>query len=196
MPTLLRQMELPPKRCITREEYQQIGQLGLFEGERLELIEGEIVEMSPISMRHNTYVDNANEAIRRIFRRGHHVRVQSTFLLANQTEIQPDIAVLVGNERDYAARHPDHAALIIEIAETSQVYDLGAKMQLYAWSGIEDYWVIDTSRLRLYVHRQSIADPAAQYGFRYDSIIELGRADTVAPIARPNSVISVADLLP
>ncbi|GEM_PF-2717382 len=59
MPTFPPRFELPPKRCITHEEYQQIGGLGLFEGERLELIEGEIVAMSPISIRHNLCVSLA-----------------------------------------------------------------------------------------------------------------------------------------
>jgi Uma2 family endonuclease len=196
MPTITQnRAELPPKRKYTVEEYEQIGSFGLFADERLELIEGEIVEMSPITARHNTFVDNANEIIRRYFRTGYRVRVQSSFIVPGRTEVQPDIAVVRGRLQDFFLRHPDHAALIIEIAETSQEYDLGAKAQLYARAGIEDYWVIDTGRPCLYVHRQPVTDPATTYGFRYDSVVELGRADTVAPLARPRAMISVTDLL-
>ncbi|MCC5648152.1 Uma2 family endonuclease [Nostoc sp. CHAB 5824] len=197
MPTITQdQVALPPQRKYTIEEYEQIGNFGLFEGERLELVEGNIIEMSPITARHNTYVDNANEVMRRYFRIGYRVRVQSSFIIPGYNEIQPDIAVVRGRLQDFFSRHPDQAALIIEVAETSQEYDMGAKAQLYARAGVEDYWVIDTSRPRLYVHRQPVADSNASYGFRYSSVVELARADTVSPLARPRSIISVTDLLP
>lgn len=194
--TLENKIMLPPTRKYTIQEYEQIGSWGLFGNERLELVEGNIVEMSPITARHNTFVDNANEVMRRYFRMGYRVRVQSSFVVPGHNEIQPDIAVVRGRLQDFFTRHPEHAALIIEIAETSQDYDLGAKAHLYARAGIEDYWVIDTSPARLYVHRQPVADPNAAYGFRYDSVVELGRGDTVSPAARPNAVIAVDDLLP
>ena len=114
------------------------------------------------------------------------------------TDPSPDVVVVPGSIRDYAKIHPapDTIRLIVEVSDSTLHYDLGGKSHLYAAAGIPEYWVIDVNASQLHVHREPVADEAAPRGFRYDSIRVLNPGDSIAPLAVPDSILLVGDLLP
>jgi Uma2 family endonuclease len=103
----------------------------------------------------------------------------------------PDLAIVEGQPKNYAKRHPTTAELVVEVSDTTLKLDLGDKAELYAAAGIADYWVIDVSNRYLIVHRDPDAEAEA-----YRSVARFGLGDTVAPLAVPDRPIAVADLLP
>lgn len=179
----------------TRDEYRRMGEAGLFDGRRVELIEGQVLEMSPINRRHVLAVILASDLMRTVFGAGWHVQVQSPLDLGELSEPEPDVAVISGAARDYTA-HPTTAALVIEVADTSVRYDQHEKASLYAKAGIPDYWLLNLQDRRLEVRRKPIADPGQPFGFTYSHVMILLPDDTVAPLAKPDAVVRVADLLP
>jgi Uma2 family endonuclease len=127
------------------------------------------------------------EAIRAAFGAGWWVRNQLPLVLGHDTDPEPDLAVVPGRPRDYAA-HPTTADLVIEVADSSLDFDTNEKRLLYARSAIRDYWVVDINGRRLLVYRDPRAgDYASQQVF--------SPADAVAPLAVPSAVVPVADLL-
>lgn len=164
-----------------------VGILG--PSDRVELVEGEIVEMSPEKSRHAAAVDLALEALRRAFSAGVTVRVQHPLALSDESEPEPDLAVVVGTPRDYLGGHPATALLVVEVSDTSLEYDRRRKALVYAGAGIGEYWIVNLVDLRLEVHRQ----PSLS-GYREHLV--LGRNNTVSPLAAPGALVQVADLLP
>jgi len=182
----------------TREQYYGLGEQGFFQGKRVELIHGEIVEMSPIGWRHRLATGLVSEALARIFATGFYVDVQQPITVpgvAAGSEPQPDVAVISGDRRDYAD-HPTTAALVVEVADSSLAFDIGEKASLYASAGIADYWVIDLVHNRLYIFRDPRPDPAQRFGHGYFHMSLNGPADRVSPLAAPTASILVSDLLP
>jgi Uma2 family endonuclease len=184
------------RKLFTREEYDRIAEKGLFEGQRIELVEGEILCMSPIGTKHNVTVDLAGELCRSIFGSGYRIRVQSSFIVPGETELELDVAVVPGRARDYLLRNPDTAALIVEVAETSLAYDTSIKAGLYARAGVPDYWVLDVVTPRLIAHRDPGEMPEQPYGFGYRDVRVYQAGEEIAPLAKPDASIPVADLLP
>lgn len=164
-----------------------VGILG--PGDRVELLEGEIVEMSPEKSRHAAAVDLTAETLRRAFADGFTIRVQHPLALSEISEPEPDVAVVVGSPRDYAAAHPTTALLLVEVADTSLDYDRRRKTIVYARAGIDEYWILNLVDLRLEVYRQP-----SESGYLSHQV--LGREATVSPLAAPHAVVRVADLLP
>jgi Uma2 family endonuclease len=181
-----------PTRRWTVEEYHRAGEAGVFgPGERLELIEGEIVCMSPQNPPHATASDLTESALRKVFRSGYRVRVQKPLMLSAATEPEPDIAVVRGGARDYLSRHPTTAVLVVEVADSTLAFDQRAKSELYARARIPEYWVLNLPQRQLEVNLDP--DPVAgQYG----STIVLGENEEVSPLAAPSAKIVVRDLLP
>ena len=176
----------------TREEYEKMVSAGVFHPEdRLELVNGEILEMAPQSSAHATAVCLVNEALSAAYTPGFVLRVQVPVALGESSEPEPDIAVVRGRPRDYLAHHPTTASLVVEIADSSLGYDRGRKKELYAASGIPEYWIINLVDHCLEVYRDPDQEKAT-----YQSCAVLTRNDTVSPLARPDASISVADLLP
>lgn len=165
--------------------------------DQVELIDGEIVTMTPQKSRHATAVRLAEIALRRAFREHEQVdlRTQLPLALDPDSEPEPDIAVVTGSPRDYRDAHPSAALLILEVADTSLAFDRTAKASLYARVGIAEYWVLNLAEETLEIHRTP--EPATDArGWRYASVERFGSREGVAPLARPECVISVADLLP
>lgn len=173
----------------TKSEYYRMGELGLFESKRVELIDGEIIEMQPIGVRHVRAVALASEAVRRAFGGGFWLSVQNPFDVGGASDPQPDIAVLPGDPRLLAA-HPTTAALLIEVSDATLRYDRTTKAALYARAGIGDYWVINLVNNVLEVYRQP--NPVAGV---YAAVQELPTGESIAPLGAPHAVIAVADLL-
>ncbi len=179
----------------TRDEYYRMAEAGLFE-RRVELIEGRVIDMSPMGSLHATAVALAARTVEHVFTKDYFVRWQMPFVVSELSEPEPDVAVVPGTIRDYAVTHPTEAALIIEVAETSLTYDRTDKGSLYAKAQVADYWIVNLVDFQLEVYRQPVPDTTTLYGFIYATKLILGADATIAPLALPAAVIPVADLLP
>jgi Uma2 family endonuclease len=197
-------MTPPPVDAVPRswkwstDEYCKLGHLGFFQGKRVELIRGEIVEMSPIGWPHALATHLVMAALSRIFTSGYWLSEQKPFPIIGSSyasEPEPDVAVIPGSIRDYA-NHPTAAVLIVEVADTTLFYDTTTKAELYATAGIEDYWVLDLVGKRLQVFRDPVELPSGLGTTAYQTHFILGPADTISPLDAPNSSIAVSDLLP
>jgi len=169
------------RRRFTRKEYYRMAEAGILaERERVELILGEIVEMTPIGDRHAAFVDNLTRLLVRRLPDEVIVRVQGPVALAEDTEPQPDFTVLRRRAVPYKAREAwaEDALLVIEVAETSLAYDRSTKRRLYAEAGIPEYWVVDCAAETIEVHRGPGPD-----GYRDVSLV-VGAA-TLRPQAFP-----------
>jgi Uma2 family endonuclease len=186
----------PIRRGWTREEYYCMGDLGFFQGQRVELIEGEIMVLSPQKAEHWTTTDRVAELLRVSFGSGYHVRMQGPIDFGQVSEPEPDIAVVAGSRAQYATHHPTTAVLIVEIAESRLNYDRTRKASLYARAGIADYWIVNLVDKQLEVRRDPRPDPSQPYGHGYASVTILVPPAVVNPLAAPQVSLAVADLLP
>ena len=178
-------------------EYERLVDLGAFEdGEPVEFIGGQLIVAEPKGSPHATAVGMADDALRMALPSGWIVRVQDPLALDDESAPEPDIAVVRGSRADYRHAHPARPALIIEIAESSLVFDRTEKGSLYARAGIVDYWVVNLVDRVLEVYRDPGADVTAPYGWRYLSVARFTPPSSVAPIGVPATPIPVAALLP
>jgi Uma2 family endonuclease len=180
----------------TREEYYKMGEFGFFDDARVELIEGEVIEMSPINSAHATSVTLAGEVLREIFHTGWVIREEKPLSFGINSDPEPDIAIVKGKTRDFEDAHPSTAALVIEVSDSSLTYDRSRKSSLYAKAGITDYWIVNLQDRQIEIHRRPIIDANAKYGFSYGDKMTFKEDDSVTPLAEPSATIAVADLLP
>jgi Uma2 family endonuclease len=181
----------PVRDRFDRFQYEHLVETGVFgAGDRCELLDGEIIEMSPQKSRHATAVTLVAEAFRSGLDGNATVRIQLPFALDDHSEPEPDVAVVPGRPRDYRDAHPSHALLICEVADTSLDYDRGVKLAAYASAGIPEYWILDLAGKTLEVCRHP-------QGRVYTWRRVLSSDDRIRPVA--NSLIpelTVAELLP
>lgn len=173
-------------RQLTRAEYDRMAELGFFRGERVELIHGMVVRMSPIGPAHSEVVDRLTAKLVRALPETVRVRIQQPFVAADQSEPEPDVAIVP--ERSYASGHPAEAFLIIEVAETSLRYDRETKAKLYAASNVAEYWVVDVVGRRIEAHRHVIDG-------RYSDVREVSLGEELSPGPFPGVSLSIRDLL-
>jgi Uma2 family endonuclease len=179
----------------SRQEYDRMIATGIFHPEeRLELLEGEIIAMTPQGSGHATAVSLMAEALREVFGQGFLVRVQMPLALAPDSEPEPDVAVVVGQARDYRDEHPRTAVLVVAVADATLSLDRERKAGLYARAGIHEYWLLNLTDRCLEVLRdaQAIGSPDARYHSRRDA----GASDSISPIGCPTASLPVTDLLP
>ena len=179
-----------------RTEYERLVALGVFHGEPIELIGGQLVVAEPQYPYHASAISAADYALRAVLPPGWIVRVQAPVSLDDESEPEPDLAVVPGRPTDYREAHPARPALAVEVAESSLVFDRQQKSSLYARAGIRDYWIVNLVDRLLEVHRDPEPDPSASYGWRYRSVTALAPPALVTPLAFTSSRIAVADLLP
>jgi Uma2 family endonuclease len=181
----------------SRVEYERLIEKGIFRpGERLELIDGELVVREPQASRHATGVGLVAEALRQAFGPGWDVRIQLPVALDDASEPEPDVAVVPGVPRDYRDAHPSRPVLVVEVAQASLAFDREHKASLYARAGVSDYWLLNLIDYALEVYRQPEPSPSALYGWNYRTVESLGPSAVVSPLAVPSARIRVADLLP
>jgi Uma2 family endonuclease len=180
------------RRLFTVHEYHRMVDAGILcEDDRVELIRGEILEMSPIGPRHSAAVLRANNKLTRLV--GDHaiVGVQGSIRLDEYDEPQPDIYLLRPKDDFYASGHagPSDIFLIVEMADSSLEYDQTTKMQLYAETGVPEYWIADIRHdcLIVYTDREKNA---------YRTVRSLARGSSLAPALLPKCAIPVEILLP
>jgi Uma2 family endonuclease len=172
----------------TRGEYQRMGAAGLFPT-RVELVEGAIYDMSPQKSAHAVVVSLAEAALRSAFGTGSYVRVQMPLALGDDSEPEPDVAVILGSPRDYLAEHPRAALVVVEVADASLRQDRGQKLPLYARFGIPEAVLIDLPGQAVELH----CDPSPE-GYRSRTVLR--RGDTLSLLSCPTARSAVADLLP
>ena len=144
------------RRRFTVNEYNLMAQAGiLHEDDRVELLEGEIVEMAAIGSRHAACVNRLNRILSEGLRGRAIISVQNPVRLGEHSEPQPDLGVLRSRPDFYSASHPGSSdvMLLVEVADTSDAYDRDLKMPLYARHGISEVWLVDISSRSIEVYR-------------------------------------------
>jgi Uma2 family endonuclease len=181
----------------TRAEYDRLIEQGVFRHEeRLELIDGELVVREPQGSRHYAAVLLVTDALRAAFGPGWLVRGQGPVALDEASEPEPDVSVVRGSPRDYAAGHPAHPVLVVEVADSTLAFDRRRKAALYARAGVADYWLLNLVDGALMVHREPAVSDSTPYGWRYRSVTAVRPPGVVSPLAVPTASVAVADLLP
>jgi len=179
------------RKRFTADEYQRMGQAGILTAEdRVELIDGEIVAMTPIGTRHNACVTRANRDLVRALGDDAIVQPQGSVRLDFFSEPQPDLVLLRPRADFYASRHagPDDILLIIEIAQSSIQYDRDVKAPFYAAKGVPEYWLVDLNTNVVWRYL------SPERGM-YRSAEQYRRGQSFAPMLLPTCVIAVDVLL-
>ena len=155
-------------RRFSRAEYDKLIDLGLFRpGEAIELLGA-----------------------------AWYVRTQGPIGLDDESEPEPDVAVVPGGVEDYGRAHPSRVVLIVEVAETSLAVDREYKASLYARAGVPDYWILNLVDRMLEIYREPRADAAAPFGWSYGRSGIIGPRASVTPLEVSGSSVPVSQLLP
>jgi hypothetical protein len=179
------------KRRFTVEEYERMGQAGILsEDDRVELIDGEIIEMAPIGTRHAAVVNRLNDLLGPQVRPEALVSIQNPVHADPHSEPQPDLLLVKRRDDYYASAHPrgPDVLLVVEVADTSLDYDRGVKVPLYARAGIPEAWIIALPAEEVEVFRQPSPD-----GYR--RVATLRRGDVLSIEALPNVTLAVDQVL-
>jgi Uma2 family endonuclease len=179
------------RRRFTADEYHRMAEAGiLLADDRVELVDGEIVEMMPIGSRHAACVDRLNSVLQRVLAGRGTVRVHGPVRLDAHSEPQPDLSVLRSRADFYASAHPlpDDVILVVEVADASLRYDRDIKVRLYARAGIQETWLLDLPHERLDV----FTNPTPQ-GYRVSR--QLQRGERLTSEALPGASLLVDDML-
>lgn len=175
-------------------EYHQIAELGFFNGKRVELIRGEIIEMAPMKSPHATSIQLAYDVLTKIFQEEFVVRQQLPLSLGKSNEPEPALAVVDGSIRDYSDAHPKTARLVVEVSDSSLRFYRNEKAELYAEHNIEEYWIVNLKQRCIEVYRRPVKDK--NLGYAYTEISVFGETESVSPLAKPKGKINVIDILP
>jgi Uma2 family endonuclease len=184
--------ELMTRHRLTVDDYHHMAESGILGlDDRVELIAGEVLDMSPIGSLHAALVAALSDYLGRVAAGRLTVWSQNPIRLDNSSEPQPDIALVKLRPDFYAAAHPGPAdtLLIVEVAESSLAYDLGIKVPLYARHGIPEVWVIDAATRT--THRFRGPQPE---GYSEQGMIAL--EEPLACLALPGEAKSLATILP
>jgi Uma2 family endonuclease len=179
------------RRRFTVFEYHRMGQTGILsEDDRLELLEGEIVEMAPIGSRHQAAVDRLNELCTSRVAATATVRVQGPVRLGEDTEPQPDLTLLRRRTDFYALAHPGpgDVLLLVEVSDTSADYDREVKVPLYARYGIAEVWLVDLDMGVVEAYRKLTAEG-------YQEISQARHGQRLSPEAFPDLELAVDHIL-
>ena len=176
---------------VTVDQYHRMGETGVLSShDRVELVEGEIIDMAPIGSRHAGHVRKLTKLLSAAVGEAAQVSVQNPVQLGLKSEPKPDIALLRPQPDFYTERHPSASdvLLIIEVAETSQRYDREVKLPLYAQQGIPEVWIVDTENKSVSIYRSPTADGYLQHE-------SLGQPGMVTVSALPAVSVDLSTLL-
>jgi Uma2 family endonuclease len=179
---------LRPHR-VTIGDYHRMAEVGIFSAQdRVELIEGAIIDMAPIGPGHADVVDRLAARLIKGLPTGLLVRVQNPLTFGDASEPQPDIAVVT--DRSYAQRHPgaEDARWIIEVSDTTLAYDREVTLGLYARSGVPEVWIVNLAEGQLEVYREPT-------GGRYSETIRPARDEQVSPLVAVGSGVTFAEIV-
>lgn len=178
------------RRLFTVEDYYGMARAGILgEDDRVELIEGEILEMAAIGSRHAACVKRLNRLLMRRAGDAVVVGVQDPVRLSDLSEPQPDLAVLRPRDDFYESAHPgpDDVLLIVEVALTTLEFDREVKAPLYARAGVPELWIVDLESSVLEVYREPVEG-------RYETVERLGAEDAASPEALAGVEVPVGEI--
>ena len=181
---------LPHRHALTVNDYHRMGEAGILPPEaRVELIEGEVIDMSPIGSHHAGIVTRLNRLLVQAVGTKAIVSIQNPVILDGHSEPQPDIALLQPRDDFYTLAHPKarEVLLLIEVAESSLRYDREIKIPLYARHGIPEVWLIDVEQRRL----TQFLDPR-ESGYR--SSVDVDVSNRLTPFALPGVDLDLSQL--
>lgn len=182
-PALLAPETLRPLR---RREYEQLVDLGAFEDERVELLRGQLVTMSPQGASHATVTARLAQYLIRMLDDSFDVRSHSPFAATDDSEPEPDVSVSRRQRR--RAYHPSKALLLIEVAESSLRKDRRIKSEIYAENGVAEYWIFDLRTKTVFIYTRPQAGV-------YTVVEKRGRGDVLRPATLPGVTLSVSKVL-
>ena len=173
-------------RPITRSEYDQMVALGLFQDERVELLRGTLVKLSPQLAPHASTIRKLTRCLMAQLQGRFELSIQSPIALSDDSEPEPDVAIVpLGN---YDTAHPSTALLIIEVSDTTLRKDR-SKAAVYASAGIGEYWIVNLGARAVEVYSSPVGD-------RYRESRTLRAGDLLRPAAIADVAIAVAEILP
>jgi Uma2 family endonuclease len=175
----------------TVESYHRLAEAGILgEDDRVELLDGQIVQMTPIGADHAASVDALTRLLVRAVGDAAIVRVQNPIVLDPRSEPQPDLALLRPHPTQYHSAHPSAGdiLLVIEVADSSLAFDRKVKLPYYAAAGIPEAWLVDLEHDTVEVHRQPSAEA-------YTEVQMLGRGETLRPNLIAEATIPINDVL-
>ena len=181
----------PSRHLFTVDEYYRLAEVGVLTAtDRVQLIDGEIIDMPPIGPGHSSSAERVNTLLRSRLGASVQVRGQNPVRLGPRAEPEPDVAVVRYRADFYRSSHPTPADvfLVVEVADSTLAFDRDTKAPMYSRAGIAEYWIVDLVNEQILVHR----DPSAT-GYR--SVVALRRGDVVQPLAFPDLSIAVDDIL-
>jgi Uma2 family endonuclease len=178
-------------RRFTVDDYHRMAETGILtEDDRVELLDGQVLEMSPIGPAHAGCVNRLTRLFTRLTAGSATVSVQNPVVLSARSEPQPDLAILRYREDGYAAAHPSQGdvLLVVEVADRSSQSDRAVKVPLYAAAGIGEVWLVDLSEGRIEVYRGP-----APVGYRQVSRVRSGQS--ITPLRFPDLTIAANEIL-
>jgi Uma2 family endonuclease len=178
-------------RRLSVQDYHYMAKSGILQpDERIELLDGVIIQMAAKGTAHSSSVSRLEKLLGDRLSDRTLLRFQDPVRMSDYSEPEPDIAVVHPDPLFYEDHHPipSEVYLLIEVSDTTLRFDRETKASLYARSGIVDYWVLDVQDRRLHVYREPSAD-----GYQSETI--LAEELTVSPLAFPDCVIRVKDML-
>ena len=173
------------RRLFTVDEYVRMWETGIIcDDERVELIDGEIVEMSPIGDPHAAFVQNLTHLLVNAVGARARVRVQGPVRIPPRSLPQPDLTLLRARSYKRDSATTSDVLLVVEVADTSLRYDRAVKLRLYARAGIPEYWIVDAKAETVEIYR-------APSGEQYGELQRPARGTAIAPLAFPDAAIPV-----
>jgi Uma2 family endonuclease len=173
------------QRPLRRAEYERMIAAGLFRDERIELIRGVIVEMSPQNEPHSDTIQALTELLQLALAGRVGVRVQLPFIAGDDSLPEPDVAIV--EHRRFRDAHPDRAFLLIEVADSSLKFDRHEKADLYAQANVPEYWVVNLAERIIERYTEPVSDA-------YTRVTPFRAGETIAPLAFPDATIPVSDV--
>jgi len=181
----------PTKHLTNLDEWRRLGEANIFPPDsRLELIDGEILEMAPIGFNHAGHLKRINMLFTRLVPHNLVTSVQDPLQLGDLSEPEPDFMLLKPNPDNYCSRHPnaDDVLLLIEVADSSLAFDQRQKQRLYALHGIPEYWLLNLIDNCLEVYRHP-------HGDSYEQKTTLRAGDSISLSQLPGIAIKLSDIL-
>jgi Uma2 family endonuclease len=180
----------------TRDEFYRLFDQGMFTGRRVELIDGEIIEMPAQKDAHAWAIGATERQLRPIAEPANWIRTQMPLNLSQWSDPEPDLAIVPGSIASWKGKgHPTGALLVIEISDATLAFDRKTKLPIYAAAGIQEYWILNLVDRQLEVHRRPTPDPVNLRASKYGDVAVLGQHDRIAPIAFPAASILIAEML-
>jgi len=180
-----------PRRRFTVQQYERMVEAGVIRpDERVELLDGEVVEMPPIGPPHASRVDRCTIYLGRVLGPDLGIRVQSPLRLSDLSMPEPDLTILRWRDDFYESQHPTAAdvLLLVEVGDTSARFDRELKLPLYAAGSVGEVWLLDVGARAISICRDPHPDG-------YQTLATAHHGDLLRPTALPGIVVGAADLL-